>query len=167
MVSNIYVFFSFSFDILGIPTLTIHFLNRKEYSHWDFLFLVYGLCFYALPKMTPLNFIYSCYGTILFSLSFIYLSAFWLKTMSEWMLSSIGILAIAIPFTYISYSSEKIERERWLLRQRLHRDHIDLQIVASSIADDLNRASHWRQMSSSSTVSGVGVSVAGDRKSVV
>lgn len=129
--------------IYGCPTLAIYYFTRTKNSQWDYLFLVYGLCFFALPKISPLNFIYAFYGVAFFTVMFIYISSFKL-TFSEWFLSTFYLLMIVVLFLYISYSSEKSARERWLLRERLHREHIDLKIVVSSIEDDMKKAVELR-----------------------
>ena len=125
--------------LYGGPTIGIYCWTRVRPSQWDFLFLVYGLCFFTLPKISPLNFIYAFSGAGLFSFLFIYVTAFHLS-LSEWILSSTYLLVIMVLFMYISYSSERSSRERWLLRDRLHREHIDLKIVASSIEEDMSKA---------------------------
>jgi len=125
--------------IYGVPSLAIYYLGREQLSHWVSLYLVYGLCILMLPKISPLNFIWGFYGSALFTSLFIYISAFRLA-FQEWLLSSVLLLVIVVMFMYISYSAEKSSRERWLLRERLNREHINLQIVASSIQDDLRKA---------------------------
>jgi hypothetical protein len=129
--------------IYGLPTITIFYLTRSKNTQWDYLFLVYGLCFFALPKISPLNFIYAFYGVAFYTIMFISLSTYQL-TFTEWFLSTIYLLMIVLLFLYISYSSEKSARERWLLRERLHREHIDLKIVVSSIEDDMKKAVELR-----------------------
>jgi hypothetical protein len=130
--------------IYGFPTLAIYYLTRPLNTQWDFLFLVYGLCFFALPKISPLNFIYAFYGVALFTMLFIYTSALRLTSFLSWFLSTVYLLLLVGLFLYISYSSEKSARERWLLRERLHREHIDLKIVVGSIEDDMRKAVEQR-----------------------
>lgn len=125
----------------GIPSLAIKYLMSPLPSHWDSLFLVYGLCFFTLPKISPLNFIFGFSGAVMFSVLYLYLSSFRLS-IQEWILSNILLLFVVVLFCYISYSSERVSRERWLLRQRLKREKIDLRVVASSIHDDLARVSN-------------------------
>eukprot|EP01041_Mallomonas_annulata_P000812 gene812-1587_t len=65
-------------------------------------------------------------------------------------LSTIGTVpilhtVIVIMFMYISYSAEKSSRERWLLKDRLIRENINLQMVASSIQEDLKKAANERR----------------------
>jgi hypothetical protein len=129
--------------LYGGLSLFLHFLGREHVGTWDFLILVYGLCFFTLPKISPLDFIHSFMGSSILSIGFIYLSAFWLD-MEQWVLSTIFLLVISLLFMYIAYSSEKSSRERWLLRQRLNREHIDLQLVASSIQGDMAAAARYR-----------------------
>lgn len=129
--------------LYGGLSLFLHFLGRDRVGTWDFLILVYGLCFFMLPKISPLNFIHSFMGSSILSIGFIYISAFWLD-LDQWILSTIFLLVISVAFMYIAYSSEKSSRERWLLRQRLNREHIDLQMVASSIQGDLTAAARYR-----------------------
>ena len=104
----------------GLPTLAIYYLTRKDLSHWDSLYIVYGLSFFMLPKISPLNFIFGFAGAVLFTLLFIYISAFRLS-LHEWLLSNTILLPVTILFMYVSYSSEKSSRERWVLRERLRR----------------------------------------------
>ena len=125
----------------GLPTLAIFYLSRKYSTHWDSLYIVYGLCFFMLPKISPLNFIYGFSGAALFTLLFIYISAFRLR-FQAWVLSNTILLILVVLFMYISYSSEKSSRERWLLRERLNRENINLQMVASSIEDDLKKTAN-------------------------
>jgi hypothetical protein len=125
----------------GLPSLTIFYLARPRASVFDSLFLVYGLCFFTLPKVSPLNFIYGFSGALLYTLLFIYISAFRLS-LQQWFLSNTFLMIIVSLFCYISYSAERVSRERWLLRERLKRERINLRIVASSIQEDLTRAAN-------------------------
>lgn len=131
--------------LYGLPTLAIFYLGRSEASHWDSLYLVYGLCFYMLPKISPLNFLYSFTGASILSVFFIAISWFRLG-LGPWMLSNTFLLSLFSLFCYIAYSSERIARERWLLRQRLQREKINLRIVASTIQDDLRKAAKEEQL---------------------
>lgn len=125
----------------GVPSLAIFYLLRPSPSHWDSLFMIYGLCFCMLPKISPLNFIFGFSSAVIFTCIFIYISAFRLSLQS-WLLSNTLLSFIAALFCYQTYSSERSSRERWLLRERLQLERIDLRIVASSIQDDLKRVSH-------------------------
>lgn len=125
--------------LYGIPSLALFYWGRSKPSHWDSLFMIYGLCFFMLPKMSPLNFIYGFSGASMFSILYMYISSFNLS-FQQWLLSSTFLLVVVALFSYISYSSERVSRERWLLRQRLQRERINLRIVASSIQDDMKRA---------------------------
>ncbi len=131
--------------LYGLPTLAIFYLGRSEASHWDSLYLVYGLCFYMLPKISPLNFLYSFTGASVLSVFFIIISWFRLS-FAKWLLSNTFLLSLFSLFCYIAYSSERIARERWLLRQRLQREKINLRIVASTIQDDLRKAAKEEQL---------------------
>ena len=125
----------------GFPSLAIFYLARPNASVFDSLFLVYGLCFFILPKISPLNFIFGFSGALLYTFLFIYISAFRLS-LQQWLLSNTFLMIIVSLFCYISYSAERVSRERWLLRERLKRERINLRIVASSIQDDLTRAAN-------------------------
>ena len=133
--------------LYGIPTLACHFLSRVSNSHWDSLYLIYGLAFFMLPKMSPLNFIYAASGSLILVLLYSYFSAFRLG-LEEWVLSNILLGIIYVLMAYISYSSEKASRERFLLKERLHKEKISLKLVASSIQDDLQRAAHEERIKS-------------------
>ena len=104
------------------------------------------MCFFILPKISPLNFIFAFLGASLFVLSFIILSAFRLS-LQQWILSNCLLLIVVALFCYDSYSSERLSRERWLLRDRLQRERINLNIVASSIRDDLSKSSEQGSLS--------------------
>ena len=125
----------------GFPSLAIFYLARPTASVFDSLFLVYGLCFFTLPKISPLNFIYGFSGALLYTFLFIYISAFRLS-LQQWLLSNTFLMIIVSLFCYISYSAERVSRERWLLRERLKRERINLRIVASSIQEDFTRAAN-------------------------
>lgn len=125
--------------LYGLPSLALFYLSREKSSHWDSLFVIYGLCYFMLPKISPLNFIYAFTGSAMFLLGYIYISMFKLS-LQQWVLSNTLLLFPWILMSYISYSSERISRERWLLRERLQREKINLRIVATSIQDDFKRA---------------------------
>jgi hypothetical protein len=125
----------------GIPSLSIFYLARPNVSVYDSLYLVYGLCFFMLPKISPLNFIFGFSGAGMFTVLFIYVSSFRLS-FQQWLLSNIFLMVVVLLFCYVSYSSERVSRERWLLRERLKREKINLRIVASSIQDDLSKAAN-------------------------
>lgn len=124
--------------------MALYYFSRPQPSHWDFLYLAYGLAFFSLPRISPLNFIYVFSGTAFFTLCYIYISAFRLS-FEEWFLSSVFLLIVILLFMYISYTSERSSRERFLLRQRLLREHINIQMVASSIEEDLRKAANDRR----------------------
>ena len=124
--------------IYGLPTIAIYYLTREKLSHWDSLYIVYGLSFFVLPKLSPLSFIYGFTGSSIVTMMFIYISAFRLS-LNQWLLSNTLLLAIFFLFMYVSYSFEKSSRERWMLRERLKRENINLDLVASSIHDDLKK----------------------------
>ena len=85
-------------------------------------------------------------GASLFVLSYIVLSAFRLS-LQQWIISNCLLLIVVVLFCYDSYSSERLSRERWLLRDRLQRERINLNIVASSIQDDLSKSSEQGSLS--------------------
>ncbi len=129
----------------SIPTLLLFCGNRQKASHWDSLYLSYGLAFFLLPKMSPLKFSYATAGSLILILVFIYTSAFRLD-FQEWMLSNVLVLSIFLLMCYTSYSTERATRERWLLKERLEKEKISLRLVAGSIKDDLRRAAHEEQI---------------------
>ncbi|RHY90657.1 hypothetical protein DYB35_009445, partial [Aphanomyces astaci] len=47
----------------GIPTLLLFTLQHAMLHQWDALFVVFGLSFYTIPKVTPLGFVYSTMGS--------------------------------------------------------------------------------------------------------
>jgi hypothetical protein len=124
--------------VYGIPTLALFYFARSTASHWDSLFLVYGLCFFMLPKISPLNFIFGLSGAAVLSFIYIYISAYRLP-FQEWLLSNVLLIVLISLFCYMSYSSEKISRERWLLKDILKQERINFRIISSSIQDDLSR----------------------------
>jgi hypothetical protein len=128
----------------GGMTLYLHFLGREQLMLYDFLILTYGLSFFMLPKISPLDFIHAFMGSSVLTLLYIYVSAFWLD-LQQWCLSSIFLLFVAMLFMYISYSAERSSRERWLLRERLSQEHIDLRIVMSTIEEDMAAAASRQQ----------------------
>jgi hypothetical protein len=123
----------------AIPTLSLFYFARAIPSHWDCLFLIYGLCFFMLPKISPLNFIFGIVGAAVLSVIFIYISSFRLS-LQQWLLSTCILLMMTTLFGYMCYCSEKLSREKWLLHARLKREKINFRIVSSlSIQDDFNR----------------------------
>ena len=133
--------------IYGVPTLFLYYESRKWYSHFDSLYLIYGLAFFVLPKISPLKFMYASCGALFMSFIFMYASAFHLD-FEEWMLSNVLVTAIFTLMVYISYSSEKAARERYLLKDRLKREKISLRMVATSIQDDFTRTAKEERINS-------------------
>ena len=141
--------------LYGMPTLALHILSRRTHCHWDSLFLIYGLAFFMLPKLSPLNFIFGVSGASLLSLMYVYLSAFRLS-LEEWMLSNLLLGIIFVLMTYLTYSSEKASRERWLLKERLQKEKISVKLVASSIQDDLRRAANEERQRTTQRMAEIG-----------
>jgi hypothetical protein len=124
----------------GIPTLSLFYFARAVPSHWDCLFLIYGLTFFMLPKISPLNFIFGIVGAAVLNIIFIYISSFRLS-LQQWLLSTCILVMITTLFSYMCYCSEKLSREKWLLRARLQQAKINFRIISSlSIQDDFQRA---------------------------
>jgi hypothetical protein len=150
--------------LYGIPTLVIYIMSRRTHCHWDSLFLIYGLAFFMLPKLSPLNFVYGVSGSLFLVLIYVYMSSFRLS-FQEWLLSNSLLGAIFVLMAYLSYSSEKASRERWLLKERLQKEKISVKLVASSIQDDLRRAAHEERLRSSQRMAELG-SMTAEVKSV-
>ena len=141
--------------LYGMPTLALYILSRRTHCHWDSLFLIYGLAFFMLPKLSPLNFIYGVSGAALLSLMYVYLSAFRLS-LEEWLLSNLLLGIIIVLMGYLTYSTEKASRERWLLKERLQKENISVKLVASSIQDDLRRAANEERLRTSQRMAEIG-----------
>jgi len=127
--------------LYGLPSLWCFYMTRRRVSHWDSLFIIYGMMYFMLPKISPLNFIYGFMGSALFVFGYCVTSLFRLP-LNSWLLSNVLLLSPYSLMCYLSYSMERNSRERWLLRERLKREKINLRIVASSIQDDFARAAN-------------------------
>ncbi|CAM9528324.1 unnamed protein product, partial [Phaeothamnion confervicola] len=47
----------------GVPTVLLFALQHNTLHHWDALFLVYGLSWFVVPKLTPLQFLPAAIGS--------------------------------------------------------------------------------------------------------
>ncbi|TMW65087.1 hypothetical protein Poli38472_009254 [Pythium oligandrum] len=118
----------------GIPTLLLYALQRPSLHQWDALFVVFGLSFYTIPKITPLGFVASLLGSWATALLYAALSVL-VRPPPHSIESLLGFLycapAIGI-FNTISYFSEYNSRERFVLRRRLRSESITLAVSRTS-----------------------------------
>mmetsp|Transcript_38049 Transcript_38049/g.48522 ORF Transcript_38049/g.48522 Transcript_38049/m.48522 type:complete len:735 (+) Transcript_38049:198-2402(+) len=120
----------------GMMTVFVFLIHRSHPCQWDSLFLVYGLVFVMLPKISPLDFVFGLTLALIYTVVFLTISAGRLS-LGEWALSSSYLLVVLMLFGYLAYTSERSSRERWLLRQRLQREHITLQLLPTSLSQDI------------------------------
>ncbi|RLN98382.1 hypothetical protein BBJ28_00020674 [Nothophytophthora sp. Chile5] len=118
----------------GIPTLLLYALQRTSLHQWDALFVTFGLSFYTIPKITPLGYVSSFYGS--WATAAVYaMLAFVVRPPTRLAESVLGI-SFLVPmvwvFNTISYYSEYNSRERFALRRRLRRESITLAVACTS-----------------------------------
>ncbi|CEG39827.1 uncharacterized protein PHALS_10061 [Plasmopara halstedii] len=117
--------------ISGIVTLLLYTLQRSSLCHWDALFVTFGLSFYTIPKITPLGYVSSFYGS--WSTTFFYsILAFTIQSplkRAPVILSMCFLVPMVWIFNTIAYSSEYHARERFALRRRLRRERITVAVA--------------------------------------
>ncbi|ETW00082.1 hypothetical protein, variant [Aphanomyces invadans] len=114
----------------GIPTLLLFTLQHTVLHQWDALFVVFGLSFYTIPKVTPLGFVHSMLGSAITVVIYFAIAVFCRPPPNkvEVVLSFLYCAPVIWIFNTISYYSEYSSRERFILRQRLSTERISLAV---------------------------------------
>ncbi|KAG7387778.1 hypothetical protein PHYPSEUDO_013677 [Phytophthora pseudosyringae] len=118
----------------GIPTLLLYALQRASLSQWDSLFVTFGLSFYTIPKVTPLGYVSSFYGSWATAAVYAVLT-FAVRPpprRAEGVLGIFFLVPMVWVFNTIAYYSEYNSRERFALRRRLRRESITLAVACTS-----------------------------------
>ncbi|TDH68812.1 hypothetical protein CCR75_001402 [Bremia lactucae] len=120
--------------ISGIPTLLLYTLQRSSLCHWDALFVTFGLSFYTIPKVTPLGYVSSFYGS--WATAAMYTAIALVvrppPRRTEIVLGTFFLVPMVWVFNTIAYYSEYNARERFALRRRLRRESITLAVACTS-----------------------------------
>jgi hypothetical protein len=118
----------------GIPTLLLYALQRSSLCQWDALFVTFGLSFYTIPKITPLGYVSSFYGS--WATAAVYAVLTFLvrppPRRAEGVLGVFFLVPMVWVFNTIAYYSEYNSRERFALRHRLQRESITLAVACTS-----------------------------------
>ncbi|ETV79187.1 hypothetical protein, variant 1 [Aphanomyces astaci] len=128
----------------GIPTLLLFTLQHAMLHQWDALFVVFGLSFYTIPKVTPLGFVYSTMGSTITMVVYFAIALFCRPPPDkiEIVLAFLYCAPVIWIFNTISYYSEYSSRERFVLRQRLSNERISL-----AVSRTLHPSSAWTSTS--------------------
>ncbi|KAL3674849.1 hypothetical protein V7S43_000775 [Phytophthora oleae] len=118
----------------GIPTLLLYALQRTSLCQWDAMFVTFGLSFYTIPKVTPLGYVSSFYGSwataaVYSVLTFVFRPS---PRRAEGVLGIFFLVPMVWVFNTIAYYSEYNSRERFALRRRLRRESITLAVACTS-----------------------------------
>ncbi|RLN58413.1 hypothetical protein BBJ29_005581 [Phytophthora kernoviae] len=100
----------------------------------DALFVTFGLSFYTIPKVTPLGYVSSFYGSwataaVYAALTFVVRPPL---RRAESILGVTFLVPMVWVFNTIAYYSEYNSRERFALRRRLRRESITLAVACTS-----------------------------------
>ncbi|KAH9116279.1 hypothetical protein LEN26_009520 [Aphanomyces euteiches] len=114
----------------GIPTLLLFTLQREVLHQWDALFVVFGLSFFTIPKVTPLGFVYSMIGSAITLVIYFSIALFVRPPPNkiEVVLAFLYCAPVIWIFNTIAYYSEYSYRERFVLRKRLTNERISLAV---------------------------------------
>ncbi|OQS06086.1 hypothetical protein THRCLA_01849 [Thraustotheca clavata] len=114
----------------GISTLLMYTLQRTVLHQWDVLFVLFGLSFYTIPKVTPLSFVNTMLGSAITTGFYFYIAVFLRPSdvKLEAVLSFLYCAPVVWIFNTISYYSEYNSRERFVLRKRLSSERISLAV---------------------------------------
>lgn len=124
--------------ISGFPTLVLYVLQRPRLCQWDALFVTFGLSFYTIPKITPLGYMASCYGSWATAIVYTILALVVRppRRRVEVLLAIAFLVPMVWVFNTIAYYSEYNARERFALRRRLRRESITLAVACTSTLGD-------------------------------
>ncbi|KAG2785611.1 hypothetical protein PC129_g13817 [Phytophthora cactorum] len=118
----------------GIPTLLLYALQRSSLCQWDAMFVTFGLSFYTIPKITPLGYVSSFYGS--WTTAAVYTVLTFVARppprRAEGVLGIFFLVPMVWVFNTIAYYSEYNSRERFALRRRLRRESITLAVACTS-----------------------------------
>ncbi|KAK1947518.1 hypothetical protein P3T76_001528 [Phytophthora citrophthora] len=100
----------------------------------DAMFVTFGLSFYTIPKVTPLGYVSSFYGSwataaVYSVLTFVVRPS---SRRAEGVLGIFFLVPMVWVFNTIAYYSEYNSRERFALRRRLRRESITLAVACTS-----------------------------------
>ncbi|OQR96447.1 hypothetical protein ACHHYP_15795 [Achlya hypogyna] len=114
----------------GLTTMLMYALQRSVLHQWDVLFVLFGLSFYTIPKVTPLGFVYTTVGSSITAVVYFYVAVYLRPSALklEAVLSFLYCAPVIWTFNTISYYSEYNSRERFILRKRLSSERISLAV---------------------------------------
>ncbi|EQC32584.1 hypothetical protein, variant [Saprolegnia diclina VS20] len=126
----------------GLSTLLMYALQRSVLHQWDVLFVLFGLSFYTIPKVTPLGFVHTAIGSWTTAVVYFYVAVFLRPStlQLETVLSFFYCAPVIWIFNTISYYSEYNARERFVLRKRLNSERISLAVSRTLLEANKTRA---------------------------
>jgi len=121
----------------GCVTVFLYLVQRKGLSQWDALFLVYGLGFYTIPKITSLDSIAAGVGASSVTLWFFILAWYFHPSdLEELGMGLVYCLPSLLLYLFLNYSVEKSARERYFLKTVLRRQHNHLVRLRAQVPEN-------------------------------
>ena len=95
----------------------LHTYHRPRLTQWDALYVQYGVAFYTLPKISPLQYLQGLLGSGIIVSAYLWLLVF-VRPMPvmELLLTVFYLVPSLYLFNHLAYATEKAARERCVRR---------------------------------------------------
>eukprot|EP00667_Euglena_gracilis_P003183 EG_transcript_3191 len=117
--------------VYGLTSLTLFGLQQEHLTQLDGLYVVFGLAFYCVPKVSPLSFLSSFVGGWAAVLWYVLLAVYARPPLALWdiPLALSYVVPAVVVFNVVMYYYECSARERFVLRDRLSQEHITVAVA--------------------------------------
>lgn len=117
----------------------LHMYHRPQLTQWDALYVQYGVAFYTLPKISPLQYLQGLLGSGIIVSAYLWLLVF-VRPMPlmELALTVFYLVPSLYLFNHLAYATEKAARERWVPPHRLGTSRCTLRLLIAVVGTDLS-----------------------------